>query len=103
MSNSKVLLPLLECDKLILATLKAVRRNPELLDEITALIGCEDTRGQASAFHYLFIPTDCPTIDTGNCGVGFRLRNRKERLRYADECNLAAGTGHLRYEITVGH
>ncbi len=102
-TQNNVMLPLLACDVLLSAALGALRSDPQLLNEIVALIESENAGSEASAFHYLFIPTDCPALGTNNRGVGFRLRDREERLRYAHERDLALVAGHSGYEILESH
>ena len=102
-NRESVMLPLLACDQLLTAALRAVLRDPQLFDEFGALILSENTAGETRAFHYLFIPTDCPAVGTNNRGVGFRLRDREERLRYAHECGLARRADHGSEEVLQGH
>jgi hypothetical protein len=90
-NRGDVMLPLLACDRILFAALWAVWREPQLLEDLGALFLREESPGKARAlFDYLFVDTDCSALGTNNGGVGFRLRDRVERLRNAEE-RISAG------------
>jgi hypothetical protein len=87
------LLPLLACDAVLFDALRAVWRDRQLFDDIgVSFLGEYDAAKARALFDYLFVPTECPAIGTEYAGVGLRLRNSEERLRYAHERHLAIRT-----------
>jgi len=95
--SGEIRMPLLACDHILFAALCAVRREPQLLDDLSALFLRDESPHKARAlFDYLFEPTDCSAIGTEDCGVGFRLRDPVDRLRYADESLSTLVTSQIR-------
>jgi hypothetical protein len=93
----EVRMPLLACDRILFAALCTVRREPQLLDDLSALFLGDESPDKARAlFDYLFVDTDCPAVGTNKGGVGFRLRDPMERLRHAEESGLALVTRQIR-------
>lgn len=99
--KSNVMLPLLACDRLVLAVLREAWSTPELLEEIGALFFTEEGADHSRAlFDYLFVAADCPAIGAGNSGVRFYLRDREDRLRHASEARPASAR-HIGHEVLV--
>lgn len=90
------MLPLLACDRLIFAALLDVWRNPQLLNDLGEAFPSKDITTQSRAlFCYLFIDAECAAPGADYCGVGFRLRNWEERLRYANKGDAAIMTSQM--------
>ena len=100
MSSTSINLPLVACDEILAMALWAVSDDPQLFAEIRTLVRKEGAERQTiPIFRYLFVPAEFPAFGADDAGVGFRLRDAEERLRYAHEVGLALVANHAGSEI----